>query len=149
MRTAYLPVTVRGDRCGVLVVTLPAGAASPDNVRDLAAISEMLGHALRVADRDTDVYRQARRARALTPPAEMQWELLPGRICRRAAPSGRPPASPSDALVGRAVEAAGGLTCASAPGAVYREIVTSGAGMSGGGAVLCLDWRGRPGAPVG
>jgi hypothetical protein len=37
-----------------------------------------------VAERDTDVYRQARRIGRLTLAAEMQWELLPGRACARA-----------------------------------------------------------------
>ncbi|MFE7775272.1 PP2C family protein-serine/threonine phosphatase [Streptomyces sp. NPDC057445] len=82
MVTVHLPVTVRGDRYGVLTVTLPEDG-SPESVQDLEAISEMLGHALRVAERHTDVYRQARRERRLTAPAEMQWQLLPGRTCRR------------------------------------------------------------------
>ncbi|MET9434974.1 GAF domain-containing SpoIIE family protein phosphatase [Streptomyces sp. NPDC006551] len=79
--TAFLPVTVRGDRCGVLVVALPSERATPETTEDLAAIAEMLGHALRVADRHTDVYRRTRRARALDVPGEMQWDLMPGRGC--------------------------------------------------------------------
>ncbi|MEU7005335.1 PP2C family protein-serine/threonine phosphatase [Streptomyces sp. NPDC046332] len=79
--TAYLPVTVRGDRCGVLVVDLLSEHLTPRSTEDLAAIAETLGHAMRVADRHTDVYRQTRRARALSIPAEMQWDLLPGRAC--------------------------------------------------------------------
>lgn len=79
--TAFLPVSVRGDRCGVLVVGLPSDRLTPETTEDLAAIAEMLGHALRVADRLTDVYRRTRRARALSVPGEMQWDLLPGRAC--------------------------------------------------------------------
>ncbi|MBT2440341.1 serine/threonine-protein phosphatase [Streptomyces sp. ISL-36] len=79
--TAYLPVTVRGDRCGVLVVELPADRATPQSTEELAGVAEMLGHALRVADRHTDVYRRTRRSRPLSIPAEMQWDVLPGRGC--------------------------------------------------------------------
>ncbi|MFJ3582027.1 PP2C family protein-serine/threonine phosphatase [Streptomyces sp. NPDC090127] len=79
--TAFLPVSVRGDRCGVLVVVLPAERLAPGTTSELADLAEMLGHALRVADRHTDVYRRTRRARALSVPGEMQWDLLPGRAC--------------------------------------------------------------------
>lgn len=84
MVTAYLPVTVRGDRCGVLVVTLPGGENSPDLLEELSAIAQMLGHAMRVAERHTDVYRRARRERPLTLSAEMLWQLMPDRSCSRA-----------------------------------------------------------------
>ncbi|MFC7921436.1 PP2C family protein-serine/threonine phosphatase [Streptomyces cinereoruber] len=79
--TAYLPVTVRGERCGVLVVVLPSDLATPGATEELADVAETLGHALRVADRHTDLYRRTRRASALSVPAEMQWGLLPGRAC--------------------------------------------------------------------
>ncbi|WP_411074122.1 PP2C family protein-serine/threonine phosphatase [Streptomyces sp. cmx-4-7] len=79
--TAYLPVTVRGERCGVLVVVLPPDRATPAVTEELADIAETLGHALRVADRHTDLYRRTRRARALSVPAEMQWGVLPGHAC--------------------------------------------------------------------
>ncbi len=79
--TAYLPVTVRGERCGVLVVVLPSDLATPEATEELADVAETLGHALRVADRHTDLYRRTRRASALSVPAEMQWGLLPGRGC--------------------------------------------------------------------
>lgn len=82
--TAYLPVAVRGDRYGVLVVTLPRSQEPPEVFLDhLGAIAQMLGHALRVAERHTDVYREARRNGPLTLSAEMQWELMPGRSCSR------------------------------------------------------------------
>jgi hypothetical protein len=79
--TAYLPVTVRGERYGVLVVALPADRVAPETTEDLVHVAEMLGHALRVADRHTDLYRLTRRTRPLSVPAEMQWGALPGRAC--------------------------------------------------------------------
>ncbi|MFF3948382.1 PP2C family protein-serine/threonine phosphatase [Streptomyces sp. NPDC001902] len=78
----HLPVSVRGDRIGVLSVGLP-GEPAPEEVRDLAEIAEVLGHHLLVADRDTDRYLRARRRERLTLAAEVQWELLPGRACAR------------------------------------------------------------------
>ncbi|MEU0004239.1 PP2C family protein-serine/threonine phosphatase [Streptomyces sp. NPDC006314] len=79
----HLPITVRGDRLGVLSVRLPAGAADPGTVLRLGDFATALGHEVSTADRDTDLYRQARRTRRLTLAAEMQWELLPGRGCAR------------------------------------------------------------------
>ncbi|MEW2290330.1 PP2C family protein-serine/threonine phosphatase [Streptomyces sp. NPDC047841] len=79
----HLPVTVRGDRLGVLSVTLPDGEAEPGRLDELAEIAEVLGHEIVVAERDTDVYLRARRKDRLTLAAEMQWQLLPGRACSR------------------------------------------------------------------
>ncbi|MEU2335468.1 PP2C family protein-serine/threonine phosphatase [Streptomyces sp. NPDC006654] len=79
----HLPVTVRGDRLGVLCVTLPAGEDVPGMLGELAEIAEVLGHEVVVAERDTDVYLRARRKDRLTLAAEMQWQLLPGRSCAR------------------------------------------------------------------
>ncbi|MFE9994969.1 PP2C family protein-serine/threonine phosphatase [Streptomyces avermitilis] len=78
----HLPVTVRGDRLGVLTVTLPSEDVK-DSLPELREIAEVLGHAVIVAERDTDVYVQARRKDRLTLAAEMQWQLLPGRSCSR------------------------------------------------------------------
>ncbi|MFI0234151.1 PP2C family protein-serine/threonine phosphatase [Streptomyces sp. NPDC017086] len=80
----HLPITVRGDRLGVLSVRLPAGAADPDTVLRLGDFATALGHEVATADRDTDLYLLARRTRRLTLAAEMQWQLLPGRGCARA-----------------------------------------------------------------
>jgi serine phosphatase RsbU (regulator of sigma subunit) len=80
---AHLPVTVRGDRLGVLTVTLPGGEHADGCIAELAEIAEVLGHEVVVAERDTDVYLQARRRDRLTLAAEMQWQLLPGRSCSR------------------------------------------------------------------
>ncbi|GAA3398561.1 PP2C family protein-serine/threonine phosphatase [Streptomyces roseoviridis] len=79
----HLPITVRGDRLGILTVRLPAGRADADTVLKLGSFATALGHELLTADRDTDLYMQARRTRRLTLAAEMQWELLPGRGCAR------------------------------------------------------------------
>lgn len=80
---AHLPVTVRGDRLGVLTVTLPGGEHADGCLGELAEIAEVLGHEVVVAERDTDMYLQARRRDRLTLAAEMQWQLLPGRSCAR------------------------------------------------------------------
>ncbi|MFC9251360.1 PP2C family protein-serine/threonine phosphatase [Amycolatopsis thailandensis] len=79
---AHLPVSVRGDRLGVLVVTLPEDQ-EPPVWAELGRFAEALAHEVFVADRDTDLYVQARRSSRLTLAAEMQWQLLPGRACAR------------------------------------------------------------------
>ncbi|EME60910.1 phosphatase [Amycolatopsis decaplanina DSM 44594] len=81
--TGYLPVSVRGDRLGILAVTLPE-EPEPPVWAELDRFAEALAHELFVADRDTDLYIQARRSSRLTLAAEMQWQLLPGRACTRA-----------------------------------------------------------------
>ncbi|KIF02504.1 phosphatase [Streptomyces sp. RSD-27] len=81
--TVHLPVTVRGDRLGVLSVRFPAGAAVGGLLGRLQDVADALAHEILVADRDTDFFLQARRARRLTLAAEMQWQLLPGRSCSR------------------------------------------------------------------
>ncbi|MFI8231154.1 PP2C family protein-serine/threonine phosphatase [Streptomyces sp. NPDC085900] len=79
----HLPITVRGDRLGVLSVRLPAQTVAPDTVLQLGDFATALGHEVATAGRDTDLYLQARRTRRLTLAAEMQWQLLPGRGCAR------------------------------------------------------------------
>ncbi|WIX99020.1 PP2C family protein-serine/threonine phosphatase [Amycolatopsis mongoliensis] len=81
--TGYLPISVRGDRLGVLAVTLPR-EPEPPVWAELERFAEAVAHELFVADRDTDLYIQARRSSRLTLAAEMQWQLLPGRACTRA-----------------------------------------------------------------
>ncbi|MFC8276723.1 PP2C family protein-serine/threonine phosphatase [Streptomyces sp. NPDC057271] len=80
---AHLPVTVRGDRMGVLTVALPAASDLALLLPELGHVCEALGHEILVAERDTDLYVLARRATRLTLAAEMQWQLLPGRSCAR------------------------------------------------------------------
>ncbi|MEU9588981.1 PP2C family protein-serine/threonine phosphatase [Streptomyces sp. NPDC048193] len=79
----HLPVSVRGDRLGVLSVTLPDAGAARRWESELAEVADVLGHEVVVAERDTDLYLQARRKDRLTLAAEMQWHLLPGRSCSR------------------------------------------------------------------
>ncbi|MEV7729395.1 PP2C family protein-serine/threonine phosphatase [Streptomyces sp. NPDC087917] len=79
----HLPVTVRGDRLGILTVRVPEDACTPEAVGELTDLAELLGHEIIVAERDTDLYLQARRASRLTLAAEMQWQLLPARACAR------------------------------------------------------------------
>ncbi|MFD0902409.1 PP2C family protein-serine/threonine phosphatase [Actinomadura sediminis] len=70
----HVPLTVQGDRVGVLTVPLPPGAPEPDRLDELA---DALARALRLADGGTDLYRWLRRRTRLTVAAEMQWDLLP------------------------------------------------------------------------
>ncbi len=79
----HLPVTVRGDRLGVLTVTLAGGDLTEEEYGELEEVAEILGHQIVVAERDTDLYLQARRKDRLTLAAEMQWQLLPARACAR------------------------------------------------------------------
>ncbi|MFF8414068.1 PP2C family protein-serine/threonine phosphatase [Streptomyces omiyaensis] len=79
----HLPVTVRGDRLGVLTAVLPPDTDLRPLLPALAQLCEALGHEILVAERDTDLYVLARRATRLTLAAEMQWQLLPGRSCAR------------------------------------------------------------------
>ncbi|WBC17965.1 PP2C family protein-serine/threonine phosphatase [Micromonospora sp. WMMA1998] len=78
---AYLPLSVWGERLGVLMVELPAApdAATVEEARDAAGEVAL---AMRAADRETDRYRRARRRERLSMAAEMQWDLLPGRSVR-------------------------------------------------------------------
>ena len=75
----YVPLTVWGERIGVLVVDFPT-TPKPATVRRTCAAAEELAVALRAADRETDRYRLARRRERLSMAAEMQWDLLPGRV---------------------------------------------------------------------
>lgn len=76
----YVPVTVRGDRMGVLRLRVPA-PPDPALRDELAQLGVVVGHALAAANRDTDVFEQAARRGRLSLAAEMQWQLLPGRYC--------------------------------------------------------------------
>lgn len=49
-------------------------------LEDLQECADALAHEVVVAERDTDLYLQARRAERLTLAAEMQWQLLPGAL---------------------------------------------------------------------
>ncbi|MEU5402299.1 PP2C family protein-serine/threonine phosphatase [Streptomyces sp. NPDC005963] len=77
----HLPVTVRGERLGILTVRLPGDRSTRQAVDELTQVADLLGHEILVAERDTDLYRRARRTSRLTLAAEMQWQLLPARAC--------------------------------------------------------------------
>nr|WP_202455775.1 PP2C family protein-serine/threonine phosphatase [Streptomyces sp. SID8367] len=83
----HVPVTVHGDRLGILSVRLPVRLSdekvTPQVIDEITAAADIIGHEILVAERDTDVYLQARRASRLTLAAEVQWHLLPGRACAR------------------------------------------------------------------
>ncbi|MGC4814298.1 PP2C family protein-serine/threonine phosphatase [Micromonospora sp. DT228] len=74
----YLPLTLWGERLGVLLIELPA-VPNPTVTGQATDIADALAVAMRAADRGTDRYRRARRRERLTMAAEMQWDLLPGR----------------------------------------------------------------------
>ncbi|WP_119730250.1 PP2C family protein-serine/threonine phosphatase [Thermomonospora amylolytica] len=76
----HLPLTVHGDRMGVLTVTL-ARMPDADEVDELVAAAAVVSRALAVADTRTDAFRRIRRRARLTLAAEIQWDLLPGRAC--------------------------------------------------------------------
>ncbi|MEU9838505.1 PP2C family protein-serine/threonine phosphatase [Actinomadura sp. NPDC048032] len=69
---AHLPLTVKGERIGILSVRLPDGG--PLWLDDFAGV---LARALKIADQATDMYRRLRRRTRLTLAAEMQWDMLP------------------------------------------------------------------------
>ncbi|MBU2669552.1 serine/threonine-protein phosphatase [Actinoplanes bogorensis] len=73
----FLPVTLRGERIGVLACS-PA-PEDPAVVAELAEIATALAHELEAAGDGTDRYQAIARTRRLTLAAEMQWELLPAR----------------------------------------------------------------------
>ncbi|OKK17295.1 phosphatase [Streptomyces sp. CB00455] len=81
--TVHLPVSVRGDRLAVLSVGFAADTYSSSLLPELQDVADALAHEILVAERDTDLFLQARRATRLTLAAEMQWQLLPGRSCSR------------------------------------------------------------------
>lgn len=70
----YLPVTMRGDRLGVLRL-----GSVTDHSAEIAEIASMLAHELAAVRDSTDRYTVAARSHRLSLAAEMQWELLPGR----------------------------------------------------------------------
>jgi serine phosphatase RsbU (regulator of sigma subunit) len=79
--TVYLPVSIRGDRLGVLQLTLP-GAPAPAALDQLGQLATVIAYALQAAARQSDAVQRAARSERLTLAAEMQWQLLPGRGCR-------------------------------------------------------------------
>ncbi len=74
----YVPVTVRGERFGVLRL---APASLRRHSDELAEWGSILAHELAATKSTTDRYVVGARARRLTLAAEMQWEMLPARSC--------------------------------------------------------------------
>lgn len=74
----HVPVSVRGDRLGVLSVALPADRRPAEVVAALEEVAAILGREIVAAERHTDRYATARRTTRLTLASEMQWQLLPG-----------------------------------------------------------------------
>ncbi|MFC5754563.1 PP2C family protein-serine/threonine phosphatase [Actinomadura rugatobispora] len=86
----HLPLSVHGDRLGVLSVRPSAKAdedlreangEGPPWEERMESAAVVLARALKIADANTDLYRRIRRRTRLTLAAEMQWDLLPGRAC--------------------------------------------------------------------
>ena len=80
---AWLPISVRGDRLGVLHLEL----AEPMSEQDLSLLSDvaaLLGYELSAARRHTDLLHRVARSQRLTLAAELQWQLLPARASRAA-----------------------------------------------------------------
>jgi hypothetical protein len=73
---ACVPVTLAGERFGVLDVRL-AAEPSRELVAELEQVAMELAFALAAAGRTTDEVELARRGRQLSLPAEIQWELRP------------------------------------------------------------------------
>jgi len=73
-----LPLTVWGDRLGVLRVGLTP-PVERELIKELQQLADEIALALRAADKDTDRYRRVCRRSRLTMAAELQWDLLPGR----------------------------------------------------------------------
>jgi serine phosphatase RsbU (regulator of sigma subunit) len=75
----FIPVSVRGERIGVL--RLQPAEALASRLDELAELGLNLAHELAAARPTTDRYVVGARAQRLTLAAEMQWEMLPGRSC--------------------------------------------------------------------
>lgn len=71
----YLPVSMRLDRLGVLVVVHPDGSGGQQTL--LEQVAQVLAYVLTGARRYTDRFESLRRRRRLDLGAEIQWELLP------------------------------------------------------------------------
>jgi hypothetical protein len=75
---AYLPVSVRAERLGVLEVALP-GEVPTALLQALGDVATTVAYVLRAASASSDVFERTRRRRPLSLAAEMQWGILPVR----------------------------------------------------------------------
>jgi hypothetical protein len=76
--TLCVPMSLRAERLGVLLVRIP-GAVASDVVEGLQQVATVVAYVVFGAGRFTDMYEQARRRKPLALDAEMQWNLLPVR----------------------------------------------------------------------
>lgn len=74
----YLPVSVGGDRLGVLQLTMPSALAKED-LGQLSDLATLVGYVLNATNRQTDLLHRAARSQRMTLAAELQWQLLPAR----------------------------------------------------------------------
>lgn len=72
-----VPVTIRTERLGVLVVGLAPGSDDAGTAELLLGVATVLAHVLAGARRYTDTFEVLRRRKDLGLAAEIQWELLP------------------------------------------------------------------------
>jgi serine phosphatase RsbU (regulator of sigma subunit) len=77
----HLPISVRGERLGVLTGTF-ADTPSANAQRTLRSLALAAAHALLEVRAGTDLYETSRRHARLSVAAEMQWQLLPARAFR-------------------------------------------------------------------
>ncbi len=75
---AYVPVSMHGDRLGVLRLRLPA-VPDQDGFAWLSQAATTIGYALTTASRYTDTFLRTARTQRLSLAAELHWQLLPGR----------------------------------------------------------------------
>ena len=74
----HVPISLRAERLGVLVVRLPE-PVPPATLTGLQQVATVVAYVVFAAGRFTDIIEQARRRKPLALDAEMQWTLLPVR----------------------------------------------------------------------
>ncbi|HEU5265701.1 MAG TPA: PP2C family protein-serine/threonine phosphatase [Jatrophihabitans sp.] len=74
----YVPITVRGQRLGVLTGTF-ARPPAHDTVRRLRSLAMALAYSILEVGAGTDIFETHRRHGRMSVAAEMQWQLLPAR----------------------------------------------------------------------
>jgi hypothetical protein len=74
----HVPISVRGQRLGVLTGTFPHQPEAREQ-RGLRSLALVIAHALLEAGPGTDVFELGRRHGRMSVAAEMQWQLLPAR----------------------------------------------------------------------
>lgn len=74
----YLPMSVGGNRIGVLQLTAPESLIE-DQLDQLSDLATLVGYALNATSNQTDLLHRAARSERMTLAAELQWQLLPAR----------------------------------------------------------------------